>query len=189
MATLLLDWLHLLIRIAHVVAAILWIGDSFLFMWMDRSLVPPSRPRPGDVAGELWMVHSGGFYEVVKRRTLVPAEMPAALHWFKWEAYSTGISGFFLLGIVYFAGAGMFLVDPAVAPLSAPAAIAIGVALLIAGVAVYEALWRSPLQRGAAGTSAPAASIVCSLLIVATIVGLTRLFAARAAFLMAGAML
>src|SRR5439155_13101687 len=85
MAALLLDWLHILVRWIHVIAAILWIGDSFLFMWMDRSLAPPTRPRPGDVVGELWMVHSGGFYEVVKRKQLAPEDVPSTLHWFKWE--------------------------------------------------------------------------------------------------------
>src|SRR6058998_3062017 len=91
------EWLHLVIRWAHVIAAIMWIGDSFLFMWMDSSLRPPERPREGAVVGELWMVHSGGFYEVVKRKVLAPGEMPKTLHWFMWEAYTTWISGFFLL--------------------------------------------------------------------------------------------
>ena len=82
----------------------MWIGDSFLFMWMDRSLTPPSRARDGAVVGELWLVHSGGFYEVVKRKYLAPSEVPARLHWFMWEAYATWISGFFLLGVVYYFG-------------------------------------------------------------------------------------
>jgi uncharacterized membrane protein len=183
MAAPLLDWLHVLVRATHVVAAILWIGDSFLFMWMDKSLVPPSRPRPGDVAGELWMVHSGGFYEVVKRRKLAPEEMPATLHWFKWEAYSTWISGVFLLGLVYWVGAGMFLVDPAVRPMSPGLAVAASAGLLVAGVLVYELLWRSPLGRGAG------APIVGAGLLVATLYGLTHLFSARGAFIQTGAMM
>ena len=80
MQSLALEWLNLLGRSTHVIAAIMWIGDSFLFMWMDRALVPASRPREGAVAGELWLVHSGGFYEVVKRRSLAPSELPAHLH-------------------------------------------------------------------------------------------------------------
>src|SRR5262245_16485263 len=79
----------------------MWIGDSFLFMWMDSSLEPPSRPREGAVVGELWMVHSGGFYELVKRRSLRPEELPPQLHWFRWQAYTTWLSGVFLLLVVY----------------------------------------------------------------------------------------
>src|SRR5258708_30360847 len=89
-----IEWLNLILRWIHVVAGILWIGDSFLFMWMDSSLTPPSRPREGAVAGELWMVHSGGFYEVIKRRSLAPNEMPPRLHWFKWQASTTWPGGF-----------------------------------------------------------------------------------------------
>src|SRR5689334_8165544 len=138
-----LEWLHLLARWIHVLAAILWVGDSFLFMWMDRSLVPPSRPREGEVAGELWLVHSGGFYEVVKRRTLAPAEVPAVLHWFKWEAYATWITGFFLLGLVYYVSHGVYLVDPRVSPLGFGTAVAISLGVLVAAWLVYDALWRS----------------------------------------------
>src|SRR5262245_38250375 len=108
MPTVALEWLQLVVRWAHVIAGIMWIGDSFLFMWMDRHLVRPSRPRPGAVVGELWMVHSGGFYEVVKRQKLAPDEVPERLHWFMWEAYTTWISGFFLLGLVYYVGGGLF---------------------------------------------------------------------------------
>jgi uncharacterized membrane protein len=183
MAAPLLDWLHILVRSAHVVAAILWIGDSFLFMWMDRALVPPSRPRAGDVAGEMWMVHSGGFYEVVKRRRLAPDEMPPTIHWFMWEAYSTWITGIFLFGLIYWTGAGMFLVDPAVRPMAPAVAIAASVGLLIAGVVVYELLWSSPLGRTAA------APVLGTALLVATIYGLTHLFSARGAFIQTGAML
>jgi uncharacterized membrane protein len=111
MPTFALEWLNLVLRWIHVIAGIMWIGDSFLFMWMDRSLTPPTRAREGAVVGELWMVHSGGFYEVVKRKSLAPGEVPASLHWFKWEAYTTWISGFFLLGVVYYLGGGIYLVD------------------------------------------------------------------------------
>ena len=80
MPTFALEWLNIALRWIHVIAGIMWIGDSFLFMWMDRNLAPPSRPRDGAVTGELWMVHSGGFYEVVKRRYLAPNEVPPRLH-------------------------------------------------------------------------------------------------------------
>src|SRR6266487_6311639 len=130
MTSLALEWLNLLGRWVHVIAAIMWIGDSFLFMWMDSSLAPPSRPREGAVAGELWMVHSGGFYEVVKRRYLAPDEMPRSLHWFKWEAYTTWLSGFFLLGVVYYSSHGAYLIDSGVSGLGLPAAIGASLALL-----------------------------------------------------------
>ena len=183
MPPLALEWLNLIVRWTHVVAAIMWIGDSFLFMWLDRSLVAPSRKREGAVAGELWMVHSGGFYEVVKRRYLAPDELPPGLHWFKWEAYTTWISGFFLLGIVYYFGGGIYLVDRSVAAIPHPAAVALSAALLAAGWLVYDALWTSPLAKR------PAAGIVSFALIVALAFGLTRVFSGRAAFLHLGAVL
>jgi uncharacterized membrane protein len=167
-----------------VIAAILWIGDSFLFMWMDRSLVKPTRPREGAVSGELWMVHSGGFYEVVKRTKLLPHELPASLHWFKWEAYTTWITGVFLLGIVYFLGGGVYLVDSSVSRIGLPAAIAVSLGSLALGWLVYDALWRSPLARNprlAAGVS--------YALIVALAWALTRLVSGRAAFVLVGATL
>jgi uncharacterized membrane protein len=183
MSPILLEWLHLLVRWTHVVAAIMWIGDSFLFMWMDRSLEPPSRPREGAVVGELWMVHSGGFYEVVKRRYLAPAELPRHLHWFKWEAYTTWMSGLLLLAIVYFLGHAAYLVDPSVARIGPAAAIAASVGLLVLGWLAYDALWMSPLARG------PLATIVSAGLLVALGYGTTHLFSGRAAFLLFGATL
>ena len=184
MPPLALEWLNLVLRWTHVIAAILWIGDSFLFMWLDRSLAPPSRKREGAVAGELWMVHSGGFYELVKRRYLAPEELPPKLHWFMWEAYTTWISGFFLLGIVYYFGGGLFLVDRGVSAIGVPAAIGLSLGLLVAGWLVYDALWTSPLAR-TPGT----AGLVSFALIVALAYGLGRVFSGRAAFLHLGAVL
>ncbi|HEY2953914.1 MAG TPA: urate hydroxylase PuuD [Candidatus Eisenbacteria bacterium] len=179
-----LEWLNLVLRWAHVIAAIMWIGDSFLFMWLDSSLTPPTRKREGAVAGELWMVHSGGFYEVVKRRYLAPDELPAHLHWFKWEAYSTWISGFFLLGVVYYLGGGIYLLDRSVSPITLPWAIALSLGLLATGWLVYDALWTSPLAR-----SPRAAALVSFALLTAAAFGLTRVFSGRAAFLHFGAMI
>ena len=178
-----LEWLNLVVRWIHVIAAIMWIGDSFLFMWLDSSLEPPTRKRQGAVAGELWMVHSGGFYEVVKRRYLAPDELPPHLHWFKWQAYSTWITGFLLLGIVYYFGGGIFLVDRSVAPLSQPWAIGLSLGLMAAGWLLYDALWTSPLAR------TRIAAWVSVTLMVALAFGLTRLFSGRAAFLHFGAVL
>src|SRR5712671_4732098 len=117
-----LEWLSLLARWAHVVVAIAWIGASFYFIWLDDKLEASRDPK---IAGELWAIHGGGFYRAEKFR-LGPAQMPATLHWFKWEAYWTWITGFLLLVFVYYANAELYLIDPAVLPLSKPAAIAIG---------------------------------------------------------------
>ena len=104
------EWLNILLRWTHLIAAIMWVGDSFLFMWMDSHLEEPSRPREGDVSGELWMVHSGGFYDVVKKQ-LEPSQLPKTLHWFKWQNFSTWASGIFLLLVVYYLGDSALLVD------------------------------------------------------------------------------
>lgn len=178
------EWLNLLLRWTHVIAAIMWVGDSFLFMWMDSSLEPPSRPRDGAVTGELWMAHSGGFYELVKRRSLAPNELPGTLHTFKWQAYTTWLSGAALLAVVYWFGGEAFLVDRSVFALTAPQAVAASAALLVAGWLVYDALWMSPIA-----TSARTAAVFSFVLLVAAIVGVTHLFAPRAAFLQIGAMI
>lgn len=184
MPPIVLEWLNLLIRWVHVIAAIMWIGDSFLFMWMDSHLSPPSRPRQGAVAGELWMVHSGGFYEVVKRRSLRPEEMPATLYWFMWQAYTTWITGFLLLVVVYYLGRGVVLASPALPHLGRWWAVGASVGLLALGWYVYDGLWRSPLA-----TRPRLAGWISFALLVGTAYGLTRLFDGRAAFLQFGAML
>ena len=178
---LLVEWLNLLVRWVHVLAAIMWIGDSLLFMWMDSSLVAPSHPRPGAVAGEMWMAHSGGFYEVVKRRFLAPDEMPGRLFFFKWQAYSTWISGFVLLGIVYYMGGGTYLVDPATSKLTHGAAIGVSLGLLVVTWLAYDALWMALEKQPKAAT---AVSIV---MLGALAWATTALFAGRAAYLQFGA--
>ncbi|MEO5617810.1 MAG: urate hydroxylase PuuD [Candidatus Eisenbacteria bacterium] len=176
------EWLNLLVRWIHVIAAIMWIGDSFLFMWMDSSLSAPTRPRAGAVAGELWLVHGGGFYEVVKRRFLAPEEMPPALFWFKWQSYSTWISGFLLLAIVYYLGGGTYLVDPVLSKLGHGAAVGVSLAMMAVAWLVYDALWMSPAGRN----PRLAASLSFGLLALAAW-GCTAIFAGRAAYLQFGA--
>lgn len=178
------EWLNLLVRWLHVIAGIMWIGDSFLFMWLDSHLSPPSKPREGDVAGELWMTHSGAFYEVIKRRTLQQSEIPKTLYWFKWESYSTFLSGFLLLGIVYWMGGASFLIDRAVCNLTVGQAIASSLGMLLGGVVVYDGLCRTPLVR-----SNQAFAAVGLVLIAGVAYVLTHLFSGRAAFLHVGAML
>jgi uncharacterized membrane protein len=184
MPALLNDWLTLALRWVHVIAGIMWIGDSFLFMWMDSSLEPPSRPRQGDVAGELWMVHSGGFYEVVKRRTLAPAELPRRLYWFRWQAYTTWLSGFALLALIYWVGGAAYLVDRSVSNLGVGPAIGVSFGLLVVGWLLYQVLWDSPLGRRPV-----IAAVVSFALLVGATWGLTHLFSGRAAFIQIGAML
>jgi uncharacterized membrane protein/cytochrome c5 len=178
------EWLNLLVRWVHVIAAIMWIGDSFLFMWLDSHLTAPSRPREGDVTGELWMTHSGGFYEVVKRKSLAQGEMPATLHWFKWESYTTWISGFLLLVIVFHLNGASLLIDPSVYPLTAAQATAISLGILPLAYGLYELLWKTPLAKNNRVFAA-----VGLVLITGLAFGLTRVFSARGAFLQVGATL
>nr|MEA2797841.1 hypothetical protein [Phenylobacterium sp.] len=102
-------WANLAIRWLHLTAGIAWIGSSFYFMWLDSHLKAPAEQREG-VAGELWSVHSGGFYRQMKFM-VAPAGMPEELHWFKWEAYTTWISGFLLLALIFYVGADVNLID------------------------------------------------------------------------------
>jgi uncharacterized membrane protein len=141
----LLDWLNLLVRWAHVIVGVAWIGASFYFIWLDDKLQASPDPK---VAGELYAIHGGGFYRAEKYR-LAPAQMPANLHWFKWEAYWTWLTGFALLVLMYYANAELYLVDPAVMALSKPAAVGAGLLSLLAGLIVYEAC----AGRPSAGTT------------------------------------
>ena len=179
------EWLNLLGRGVHVVAGIAWIGASFYFIWLDNHLQPPAdanAPERG-VGGELWAVHGGGFYHAQKYRAAPPA-IPPRLHWFKWEAYTTLLSGLFLLAVVYYADAAVMLVDPAVSSLSPAGAIAVSVAFLAGGWLAYDLLCRSPLGR-----DDRALGIVLALLCALAAWALCRLFPGRAAFLHFGAML
>jgi uncharacterized membrane protein len=180
-----LEWLSLLGRWLHLVAGIAWIGSSFYFIWLDNHLMPPTDPalaRRG-VAGELWAVHGGGFYNAHKYR-VAPETLPPVLHWFYWEAYTTFLSGFFLLCLLYYGRAEAYLIDPTVVALSKPTAIAIGVAFLVGGWLVYDGLCRSPLGR-----SGPALSAVLTVLLSAAAWALCHLFSGRGAYMEFGAML
>jgi uncharacterized membrane protein len=176
------DWLGLALRWFHLIAGIGWIGSSFYFMWLDSALTPPAPARKG-VEGELWMVHSGGFYSVEKR-LIGPGEVPASLHWFKWEAALTWMSGISLLAVVYYLGGATQLLD-ANTGLSRPAAIGLSVGLIAAAWIVYDLLWTSPLAKG----EGRAATALSFLLLFGAIFGLCRVFPGRAAYIHAGAML
>jgi uncharacterized membrane protein len=180
-----LTWLSLLGRWLHLVAGIAWIGSSFYFIWLDNHLLPPADPAHAQegVAGELWAVHGGGFYRSQKYR-LAPATLPGSLHWFYWEAYTTLLSGFFLLGLLYYGQAELYLIDRSVAALSKPAAITIGIAFLAGGWVVYDGLCRSPLGRDSGALGA-----VLAVLLSAAAWALCHLFSGRGAYMEFGAML
>lgn len=174
------EWLNLAIRWLHLVAGIAWIGSSFYFVWLDNHLKAPAQ---GEASGEVWSVHGGGFYHKQKYQ-VAPSAMPEDLHWFKWEAYFTWISGFSLLVLIYYVGAQSFLIDPAKANLSPAAAIAIGLAALALGWLVYDLLCRSPV--GSSNLALGTFWFVC-LLFAANL--LDSLFSARAAYMHVGAMI
>jgi len=181
----LFDIASLLGRWLHLVTGIAWIGASFYFVWLDNSLLPPRRRELIDagVGGEVWAVHGGGFYNAQKYR-IAPAGLPESLHWFYWEAYSTWLSGFFLLCLLYFGQAEVYLIDPSVVALSKPAAIAIALAFLAAGWLAYDLLCRSLFARDER-VLALAIAVLCS----AAAFGLCALFSGRGAYVLFGAML
>src|SRR4051812_12849352 len=173
------EWLNLALRWLHLTAGIAWIGSSFYFVWLDNHL----KPAEGGASGELWSVHGGGFYHNQKYQ-VAPSAMPEHLHWFKWEAYFTWISGFSLLVLIYYVGAQSFLIDPAKAALSPAAAIAISLAAQALGWLVYDGLCRSPLRA-----SNLVLGIWWFIILLFAAVVLDSLFNSRAAYLHVGAMI
>jgi uncharacterized membrane protein len=185
MSAFLLEFLSLLGRWVHLITGIAWIGASFYFVWLDNHLLAPTDEslKAKGVGGELWAVHGGGFYNAQKYR-IAPQTLPASLHWFYWEAYSTFLSGFFLLCLLYYAQAEVYLIDPRVAALSKPAAIAISLGFLIGGWLMYDALCRTPLARHGAWLG-----LIIALLLSGAAYALCHLFSGRGAFIQFGAML
>jgi uncharacterized membrane protein len=182
MAAVFWDWVNLLLRWGHVMLGIAWIGTSFHFIWLDASL-RREEGQPEGVAGGSWMVHGGGFYHA-RKYLVAPAALPKELHWFRYEAYFTWVSGFLLLAVVYYLGAAEFLIDPAVMALSPAIAIAVSLGGLAAGWICYDALCRSPIG----GRTGPLALGVF-LLAVGAAYGFAQVFSGRAAFLHVGAVL
>ena len=138
-----LDWVQLLVRWLHVTAAIAWIGTSFYYIALDYQLLPAKDPAAvaAGVAGEVWEIHGGGFYRAEKYR-VAPPMLPSPLHWFKWEAYTTWLSGFAMLIVVYYLNARTYLIDPTVADLQPVTAVLISIGLLAVSWLVYDALSR-----------------------------------------------
>ena len=145
MDPLLSQWLNLVLRWIHVIVGIAWIGTSFYFNWLNSRFESPKRAEEG-VGGELWSVHGGGFYRVLKY-DVAPAQLPQTLHWFKWEAYATWISGISLLVLIYYLNANAYLLDPAVSGVGAGTAVALGVGTLVGGWLVYDVLCKSWISR------------------------------------------
>jgi uncharacterized membrane protein len=178
------DWGNIMFRWLHVIAAMAWIGASFYFIALDNHLEPPKDPEDArrGVGGEAWEVHGGGFYRVEKFR-VAPERLPEPLHWFKWEAYTTWLSGFALFIVVYYSHASVYLVDPSVADLEAWQAIAISIAGLALAWLVYDALCR--VFADDEGLLA----VLVFAFICASAWASFHLFAPRAAYLQVGAMI
>jgi uncharacterized membrane protein len=175
------DWLNLILRWAHLVVGIGWIGTSFYFIALDFGL-RKEPAAPAGVAGGAWQVHGGGFYHVEKY-TVAPPQLPEHLIWFRWEAYLTWITGFGLLVVQYYWNARAYLIDPAVADISPTVAIAISIASLVLGWFAYDALCRSPIGRHPA-----ALAYAVFALIVAASWLLTQILSGRGAFIHIGSL-
>ncbi|MBS0632990.1 MAG: urate hydroxylase PuuD [Verrucomicrobia bacterium] len=179
----LVEFLGLLLRWLHVIAGIAWIGSSFYFIWLDNSLdapPPDSDAAKKGVAGELWAVHGGGFYNPQKY-AVAPAALPEKLHWFKWEAYTTWLSGTALLVVVYWLRAQTMMIDPAVRELSAWQAVGIGLASMVGSWVIYDLLCRSKLGKN----NALLGVIIFGLLTLLAW-GLSQTLGGRAAFIHVG---
>ncbi len=174
------EWLNFIARWIHVFAGIMWVGTTYYFTWLDARLTEEEKAvaNTGHSA-QIWMVHSGGFYAVEKRK--VPDELSRKLHWFKWEAGTTWLSGFALLIVVYYLGGGA-LIDRDVADIGLATAVGIGIGALIVGWLIYDLLMISPLGR-----NEKLFAVLAYALIVAAAYGLTRVFSGRGAYIHLGA--
>lgn len=185
MGAYLLDWFQMFFRWFHVIAGVAWIGASFYFVWLDMSLrEPPDWKKKKGISGDLWAVHGGGFYEIAKYK-LEPESMPTTLHWFKWEAYTTWLTGMAMLSFVYYFNATAYLIDPSkVAFGSSTVAIATSLLFLFGNYFIYEAIVRSRLGKNAAIFS----FLIFFLMVVDAWLAY-QLFSDRAAFIHVGAIL
>lgn len=174
------EWLNLLFRWTHVFAGIMWVGTTYYFTWLDARLTEEEKAVASTGApAQVWMVHSGGFYVVDKRK--VPDLASRTLHWFRWEAATTWLSGFALLVLIYYLGGGA-LIDRDVYDISLGWAVLLGIGVIVAASVVYDVMMASPLGR-----HEKAFAVIAYVLIVAVAFGLTRVFSARAAFIHVGA--
>jgi uncharacterized membrane protein len=182
MESYIIDWLNLLFRWLHLIFGAAWIGTSFYFNWLNHSVRPPEEPVKG-VGGQLFSVHGGHFYQILKYDG-APEKLPKTLHWFMWEAYMTWITGFCLLVVVYYMNAEIYLIDPGQAALGTWEAIGISLGFLAGGWIVYDLMCKSPLQKS------PAAFAVLGFAIMTgAAFALSELFGSRAAYIHVGAMI
>ncbi|GAW97177.1 MULTISPECIES: urate hydroxylase PuuD [Colwellia] len=178
------EWLNLIIRFAHLVVGIAWIGASFYFVWLDNHLEkPPEWKAEKGISGDLWAIHGGGFYEIAKYK-LAPPKIPTTLHWFKWEAYTTWITGFLLLSLMFYVGAESYLIDPRVKDLTQWQAIGLGIGAIVIGVGSYELLVRTKLKDHGL-----VLALILFIIATALSYGLTQVFSARGAYMHMGAIL
>lgn len=184
MESYLFDWLQLIFRWLHVITGIAWIGASFYFVWLDNSLQkPPAWKKDKGIKGDLWAIHGGGIYEVAKYE-LAPEQMPETLHWFKWEAYTTWLTGMVLLVVIFYLGAESYLIDKRVADLTQLQAVGLGLGFLVAGWVFYEVLCNTPLAKNG--------YVIGVILIAMAVVfsyALTHLFSGRGAYIHMGAVI
>ena len=174
------EWLNLLFRWTHVFAGIMWVGTTYYFTWLDARLTEEEKAAASTgVSPQVWMVHSGGFYVVERRK--VPDLTSRTLHWFRWEAGVTWLSGFALLVLIYYVGGGA-LVDRDVYDISVGWAVVLGIGVILVSGFVYDVMMGSPLGR-----HEKAFAVIAYILIVVLAYGLTRVFSARAAYIHLGA--
>jgi uncharacterized membrane protein len=172
-------WIEYILRFSHLVAGISWIGSSFYFIWLDSSFVPPENPRH-NVEGEVYMVH-GGFYYQVDKRKIYPGEIPKTLHWFKWEATLTWITGFFLFGFLYYLKGASLLINPEAVNLSQGQAIGLSLGMIVGCWFLYDLIWNANIIKS------KAISVILSLVFfVGLVFGTTRIFSGRGAFILVG---
>ncbi len=176
----LMEWLNLGVRWIHMIVGIAWIGASFYFVWLENNL-NRANPRDG-LSGDLWAIHGGGIYHLEKYK-LAPPTMPDNLHWFKWEAYWTWMSGIVLLCVVFYSNPVLYLLAPG-STLSGPEGIAIGVGALVASWFIYDLLCDSPL-----GKRPGLLGLVLFVLIIAACYGFSQVFSGRGAYLHTGAII
>ena len=176
----LLEWLEFAVRWVHVITAIAWIGSSFYFIALDLGLKKNSS-LPYGVTGEEWQVHGGGFYNIQKY-SVAPPNLPKDLIWFKWESYSTWLSGFFLLAIVYYGGADLYLIDTEIADINNFQAIAISLGSILFGWIIYNSACKSPL-----GNNSNLLLLLLFFFLLFLSLFYTSIFSGRAAFLHLGA--
>jgi len=179
------DWLNLLARWVHFITGVAWIGASFYFIWLDNHLETPLSAIDVNkgVGGEVWSVHGGGFYHAQKYK-VAPQVIPETLHWFKWEAYSTWLSGMFLLVLVYWYGAQVYLIDPSTAELTPLMAVAIAAGVIAGGWIVYDLLCKTKL-----GENERFFAAVLFALVAVLAWGLCQMFSGRGAYIHFGAVL